>query len=188
MMGRPKILQMNGLSIKDFDSVAEAMQTADDLVEQSAADYSFTKETIHHDNPLCVKCYYIYGHGKKHTMSGTERKDISGVTDGKVKHKMLTGFGDITGGASLMDKPDQDLIKLEFPHFSEMKVAAERNKSHTWSIMGHHVITSSRGGMITTPPLITSLPPRKVSPQVSPGRGAAALHLEDQSAFDWGQG
>ena len=152
MMRRPKILQMNGLSIKDFDSVAEAMQTADDLVEQSAADYSFTKETINHDNPLCVKCYYIYGHGKKHTMSGTERKDISGQTDGKNKQKMLTGFGDITGGASLMDKPDQDLIKLEFPHFAKMKVAAERNKSHTWSIMGHHVIISSRGGMITTPP------------------------------------
>ena len=53
----------------------------------------------------------MFGHGKKHTISGIERKDICGAADVK-QQKMLTGAADITGGTSLLDKQGGD-IKLQ---------------------------------------------------------------------------
>ena len=129
------MLQMSGLCVSDFDSVDEAMKTADEFVEMSANEYGFTKETIDHPNPLCVKCYYVLGHGKTHTVSGTERKTICGAAD--LKQKQLIGASDITGGSSVFGKPDADNVKLEFPYFSDMKVEAEKLKSkdcQSWTL------------------------------------------------------
>ena len=128
-------MQMHGLGVKDFENLDEAMKTADALIEDSAAQFGFVKETIPHDNPLLVKCFYIFSEGRRRSVTNSEEKRIEGFADLAKRGNQLKDASEVTGGTSIFDKPDDGDIKLEFPHFSDAKVEAEKNKSQGYTIL-----------------------------------------------------
>ena len=110
----------------------DAIATADDLIEESASKFGFAKECVSHANPLVAKFRYIHDEGRRRTICNSERKEIKGVANINRAHKggsCLTDAGEVTGGLSMYDKPNPDNVKLEFPHFSQAKVEAEKTRS-----------------------------------------------------------
>ena len=115
--------------MQDFPDQGAALKTADDIVEQSSQMFGFKKETVEHENPLLVKCLYMHTEGKRHEVVNVETKKIEGSADINKSSKALVDAKEVTGGTSIFDKDEPGGIKLEFPHFSEAKVEAEKNKS-----------------------------------------------------------
>ena len=123
---RPKILQMNGLSVSDFDSTEQALATADELIEFSAGEFGFTKETLEHENTLLSRHFYMVSKGKQRKITNGQEKQIGGETDlnkdGKAGASLLA-LRD--GEMSAFDKTGAASVKMEFPHLTAVQTEAE---------------------------------------------------------------
>ena len=123
---RPKILQMNGLSVSDFDSTEQALATADELIELSAGEFGFTKETLEHENTLLSRHFYMVSKGKQRKITNGQEKAIGGEADlnkdGKAGAALIAlRDGDMTA----FDKTGAAGIKMEFPHLTAVQTEAE---------------------------------------------------------------
>ena len=124
-------MEMAGLQMWDFASQEEAFATAADLVNQSAEEYGFVPETIEHENPFLVRCYYMESKGQERVVSnGTVKKIYANAAVNKAK---LADFKEITGGRSSLDSTDLCIIKTEHPDYTKMKVAYDVLKSFLFS-------------------------------------------------------
>ena len=120
----------------DFENNAQALATADAIVEESAATWGFVQETIQNDNPILVKCFYIHSEGRRRSAASSEVKKIEGLTELKNNPRCLADAAEVTGGTSIFDKVSPEDVKLEFPQFAAAKVECEKNKSIKCKIMG----------------------------------------------------
>ena len=123
---RPKVLQMNGLSVSDFDSTEDALKTADELIELSAAEFGFNKETLEHENVLLSRHYYMVSKGKQRKITNGHLKEIGGEADlnkdGKAGSALVAlQDGDMTA----FEKTGAAGIKMEFPHLTAVQTEAE---------------------------------------------------------------
>ena len=132
---RPKILEMNGLSMQDFWDQGEAFDCAHDLVAQAADEYGFQQDTVDHTNPLLVKFYYVLGEGSRRTVTNGTSKRLCAETAPAVKlgRGTLLDMQEITGGKSSLDAESVTAVKDEHPEFAQMKAAAEVLKSFVFS-------------------------------------------------------
>ena len=124
---RPMILKENGLSMEYFADQEEALKVADELIEQSASEFEFTKSVIPHENPLLSKHLYMIHKGLKKSYTQTERKKLDMEMDmgNKCGKKMLEGIAvqDLVGVSS---GSSSENVKLEFPHYTKLQAAVEK--------------------------------------------------------------
>ena len=52
---------------------------ADSVYEQNKEECSHDKEPIPHENPLCIKYWYVFGAGVKRSRTQAEEKDLEGT-------------------------------------------------------------------------------------------------------------
>ena len=52
---------------------------ADALYEQNKGERKHEKEPIPHENPLCIKYWYVFGAGVKRSRTQAEEKDLEGA-------------------------------------------------------------------------------------------------------------
>ena len=81
---RPKILDYNGLSMKDFENTEAALACADRLIVQNQAEYGHAGlSSIDPVMPLLSRFQYIKSDGKKRLWSQTEHQELEGRTQAK---------------------------------------------------------------------------------------------------------
>ena len=105
-MQRPRILQLNGLCMQDFDSTEAALQCADRLFEKNKEEFGHAGNIdLDSEDPMIRKYQYVQSHGKKRTWSQDERKHLDGHSHLKGGVKQLDeaknflecmGPGDVT--------------------------------------------------------------------------------------------
>ena len=99
-------MQMNGMSLCDFDKVDEALAVADELIEQNKKEWGHSGEKIDAKNPLLVRFWYVNGEGRKRSWGQTEDKVLDGECDVKNKKQLLDSevfleaLGNDTGASS----------------------------------------------------------------------------------------
>ena len=127
---RPKILQMNGMSMSDFSTQQEALKCADDLIAENEKLFGHSGPdcTIPHKNPLLVRFWYVQGQGKKRTRAQIETKELSGDADVKNK-KMLHDAGVFLEGLGPAVEPSSS-GKVENAVFAEMSATREKLRIH----------------------------------------------------------
>ena len=81
LLYRPKILQLSGMSLGDFPNREEALQTADELIAHSVAEYGHKYAAISYGNPLTDKFFYVQGKGRTKTWyKGEEKRCLKTAT------------------------------------------------------------------------------------------------------------
>lgn len=80
-ISRPKILEINGMCLRDFPSQEDALKCADRLIEKSCADFEFEME-VEEDKemPLLSKYRYQHSSGTSHSWRQTQSKHLKGDT------------------------------------------------------------------------------------------------------------
>ena len=102
------------------------METADQLIELSAGEFRFSKETMEHDNPLLSRHFYMLSKGKSRTLSNSHSKAIEGESqlnkDGKPGATVMAlADGDMTA----FQKSGDAQVKIEFPLLNAARPEAE---------------------------------------------------------------
>ena len=99
-------MQMNGMSLSDFDKTDEALAVADELIEQNKKEWGHSGEKIDAKNPVLVRFWYVNGECRKRSWAQSEDKVLDGQCDIKNKKQLLDsqtfleGLGDDTGAQS----------------------------------------------------------------------------------------
>ena len=83
---------MNGLSLKDFDTRKEAMETADQLIAQSVSEFGHKYACISYGNELTDKFFYVLQGGRTKTWFKNETKTLESTKNPK-SAKMLADQG-----------------------------------------------------------------------------------------------
>ena len=107
---RPKILDMNGLSLRDFSSHDEALAVADELIAASIKEHNHKYAMISYGNKLTDKYFYVQGKGRTRTWYKDEGKTLE--KSSSVKNvKMLSNsavFGELVAGETKPEETEAD--------------------------------------------------------------------------------
>ena len=134
LLYRPKILQLNGLCLGDFPNREEALQTADELIAHSVAEYGHKYAAISYGNPLTDKFFYVQGKGRTKTWYKGEEKTLSKDSNPK-NTKALTDMGGFGELGNLQPE------KTESEELQKLKGTADMGRSwdlkgRSWDIIG----------------------------------------------------
>ena len=130
---RPSILQMNGLSLGDFESREAALATADDLIATNSAEFDHKVEPQVNKNPLLTKYWYVKGEGTKRSFSQTESKELQGSSDVK-NRKLLTDAQAFMEGLGPAGSAEEPGAQVENVAFADMKQSREKLRTHKYYI------------------------------------------------------
>ena len=120
-------MSLNGMSLSDFKTQAEAMKVADQLVADNKKDLGHNLPDIPHENPLLVRVFYVFGQGKKRSSSQTEGKEFSGTTDAKTQKQLQDAqcFIEGMGLGSASSSSGGSKVKIENVMFGKMTTQKE---------------------------------------------------------------
>ena len=139
---RPKILQMNGMGLKDFESRQEAMDTADQLIAQSVKEFGHKYACISYGNELTDKFSYVLQGGRTKTWYKDENKTLESTKNPK-NAKMLADqgmFAELLGVAGQGQQGPKTVSEI----LEQLKSAADLGRS-----LYHNTIRDGRRPLVT---------------------------------------
>ena len=124
---RPQILQMNGLSMRDFKTHSEALKMADNLISRNMVEFEHKGEVLDpdEDNPLLIKTWYVQSHGKKRTYEQVVSKELHATADIKSAKQLASSSAFVEGMGLTADHASAPNVKIENVAFSEMVIARD---------------------------------------------------------------
>ena len=126
---RAKILQLNGLSLKDYSDQGSALEAADKLIKRAMIEYEYTFEDhpamIDAEDELLSRFYYMQGKGKTRTWSVDLIKTLDNKKDLKAVEDIKKNMSEALSGQEMLETG----VKSEFPLWDEVKKMNESLKS-----------------------------------------------------------
>ena len=117
---RAKVLQLNGLSMKDYSDQASALAAADKLIKRAMIEYEYTFEDhpamIDAEDELLSRFYYMQGKGKTRTWSVDLIKTLDNKKDLKAVEDIKKNIPEALTGKEMTEP-----VKSEFPLWDEVK-------------------------------------------------------------------
>ena len=123
---RPQILQLNGLSMGDFDDQKAALACADELIRENVKLHCHSGECYENKNmPMLNRYFYVHSQGVKRTWTQTQKKILDSSTDVKNKKQLvdsnafIEGVGELSSGSA----GKASTVKIEEVHITKLTYA-----------------------------------------------------------------
>ena len=129
-------MEMNGLSLRDFDTHEDALELADTIIAQSVQEHGHQYAMISFGAPLIDKYFYIESKGRTKTWTQTYTKKLSRTTNPK-SLKAIQGSGVAEGlldGSDLPGATEDDAGEVP-KAFKKLKALADVGRLHRWASM-----------------------------------------------------